>query len=41
MHRTILSKTLMNDATKLEYRTAADLKIKYGTTIRLGSVCLG
>lgn len=36
----MLSKTLMTDVSKLEWRTAAELKIKYGTTIRLGSVCL-
>lgn len=35
--RTMLSKTLMTDVSKLEWRTAAELKIKYGTTIRLGS----
>ncbi|KJA26356.1 hypothetical protein HYPSUDRAFT_36661 [Hypholoma sublateritium FD-334 SS-4] len=34
--RTRLSKGLPTDATKLEYRTAADLKIKYGTNVRLG-----
>ncbi len=37
-HRTRLSKGLPTDATKLEYRTAADLKIKYGTNLRLGVV---
>ena len=37
-HRTRLSKGLPTDATKLEYRTAADLKIKYGTNVRLGVV---
>jgi len=35
--RTMLSKSLMTDSSKLEWRTAADLKIKYGTTMRLGS----
>jgi apoptosis-inducing factor 3 len=34
----MLSKSLLTDLSKLEWRTAADLKIKYGTTIRLGSV---
>ncbi|KAF9466559.1 flavoprotein [Collybia nuda] len=34
--RTKLSKALITDASKLELLTAADLKIKYGTTIRLG-----
>lgn len=34
--RTKLSKTLITDSSKLEYRTAADLKIKYGTTLRTG-----
>ncbi|KAG1747078.1 uncharacterized protein EDB91DRAFT_1116111 [Suillus paluster] len=34
--RTRLSKTLVTDPSKLEYRTAADLKIKYGTTLRTG-----
>ncbi|KIJ14286.1 hypothetical protein PAXINDRAFT_12937 [Paxillus involutus ATCC 200175] len=31
-----LSKALITDASKLEWRTAADLKIKYGTTLRFG-----
>ncbi|RDB26297.1 Apoptosis-inducing factor 1 [Hypsizygus marmoreus] len=35
--RTKLSKALITDASKLEWRTAADLKIKFGTTIRLGA----
>ncbi|TFK40229.1 flavo protein [Crucibulum laeve] len=34
--RTKLSKALITDASKIEWRTAADLKIKYGTNIRLG-----
>ncbi|KAI0067379.1 flavoprotein [Artomyces pyxidatus] len=34
--RTKLSKALITDASKLEWRTAADLKIKYGTTLRIG-----
>ncbi|KAF9470912.1 hypothetical protein BDN70DRAFT_888625 [Pholiota conissans] len=34
--RTRLSKALVTDPAKLEWRTAADLKIKYGTNIRLG-----
>ncbi|KAG2147680.1 hypothetical protein DEU56DRAFT_785385 [Suillus clintonianus] len=34
--RTKLSKSLITDASKLEWRTAADLKIKYGTTLRTG-----
>ncbi|KAF8842076.1 FAD/NAD(P)-binding domain-containing protein [Paxillus ammoniavirescens] len=31
-----LSKALITDPSKLEWRTAADLKIKYGTTLRFG-----
>jgi hypothetical protein len=38
--RTKLSKALITDASKLEWRTAADLKIKYGTTLRIGTVGL-
>ncbi|PFH53119.1 hypothetical protein AMATHDRAFT_138458 [Amanita thiersii Skay4041] len=34
--RTKLSKALTTDASKIEWRTAADLKIKYGANIRLG-----
>ncbi|KAI0050440.1 flavoprotein [Auriscalpium vulgare] len=34
--RTKLSKALITDASKLEWRTAADLKIKYGTALRTG-----
>ncbi|KAH8831282.1 hypothetical protein DL96DRAFT_1777615 [Flagelloscypha sp. PMI_526] len=34
--RTKLSKTLITDPSKLQWRTAAELQIKYGTTIRLG-----
>ncbi|CAA7266910.1 unnamed protein product [Cyclocybe aegerita] len=34
--RTKLSKALLTDAAKIEWRTPADLKIKYGTNIRLG-----
>ncbi|KAH7884680.1 hypothetical protein F5I97DRAFT_1891150 [Phlebopus sp. FC_14] len=34
--RTKLSKALITEPPKLEWRTAADLKIKYGTTLRLG-----
>ncbi|KAF5382137.1 hypothetical protein D9615_004300 [Tricholomella constricta] len=34
--RTKLSKALSTDPTKVEWLTAAELKIKYGTTIRLG-----
>ena len=34
-----LSKALITDPGKLEWRTAADLKIRYGTTLRLGVVC--
>jgi NADPH-dependent 2,4-dienoyl-CoA reductase/sulfur reductase-like enzyme/nitrite reductase/ring-hydroxylating ferredoxin subunit len=36
--RTKLSKALITDASKLEWRTAADLKIKYGTTLRIGTI---
>ncbi|TFK72981.1 flavo protein [Pluteus cervinus] len=36
--RTKLSKALVTDPTKLEWKTAADLKIKYGTNIRLGTI---
>ncbi|KAF9532595.1 flavoprotein [Crepidotus variabilis] len=35
--RTKLSKALITDPAKLEYRSAADLRIKYGTNIRLGT----
>lgn len=35
-----MSKELITDASKLEWRTAADLKIKYGTTLRIGTVGL-
>lgn len=35
--RTKLSKALITDASKLEWRTLADLKIKYGTTLRVGT----
>ncbi|KAF9223461.1 hypothetical protein BS17DRAFT_781899 [Gyrodon lividus] len=34
--RTKLSKALITDSSKLEWRTAAELKIKYGTTLRFG-----
>ncbi|KAH7927971.1 hypothetical protein BV22DRAFT_1031309 [Leucogyrophana mollusca] len=34
--RTKLSKALITDPSKVEWRTAADLKIKYGTTLRTG-----
>ncbi|KAA1467335.1 flavo protein [Dentipellis sp. KUC8613] len=34
--RTKLSKALITDASKLEWRSPADLKIKYGTTLRIG-----
>ncbi|OJA09005.1 hypothetical protein AZE42_11543 [Rhizopogon vesiculosus] len=34
--RTKLSKALITDPSKIEWRTAADLKIKYGTTLRTG-----
>ncbi|KAF8623679.1 hypothetical protein AX17_007377 [Amanita inopinata Kibby_2008] len=34
--RTKLSKALITDPAKLEWRTAADLRIKYGTNVRLG-----
>ncbi|KAJ7284662.1 hypothetical protein C8J57DRAFT_1670192 [Mycena rebaudengoi] len=33
--RTKLSKALTTDASKIEYRSAADLKIKYGTNLRI------
>ena len=36
--RTRLSKSLVTDPTKLEWRSAADLKIKYNTTVRIGVV---
>ncbi|KAI0249164.1 flavoprotein [Lactifluus subvellereus] len=35
--RTKLSKALIADASKLEWRTPADLKIKYGTALRIGT----
>jgi hypothetical protein len=38
--RTKLSKALITDASKLEWRTPADLKIKYGTALRIGTVGL-
>ena len=38
-NRTKLSKALITDPAKIEWRSAADLKIKYGTNIRLGVVC--
>lgn len=38
--RTKLSKALITDASKLEWRTPADLKIKYGTVLRTGTVGL-
>ncbi|KAK7032856.1 hypothetical protein R3P38DRAFT_2919316 [Favolaschia claudopus] len=34
--RTKLSKALITDASKIEYRSVADLKIKYSTNIRVG-----
>ncbi|KAJ7650683.1 hypothetical protein FB45DRAFT_888492 [Roridomyces roridus] len=34
--RTKLSKALITDSSKIEYRSASDLKIKYGTNIRVG-----
>ncbi|KAL4062236.1 hypothetical protein V8B97DRAFT_1947463 [Scleroderma yunnanense] len=34
--RTKLSKALITDPAKIELRTAADLKIRYGTTLRIG-----
>lgn len=34
--RTKLSKALITDPAKIEWRSAADLKIRYGTTLRLG-----
>ncbi|KAI6039787.1 hypothetical protein EDC04DRAFT_1612968 [Pisolithus marmoratus] len=34
--RTKLSKALITDAAKIEWRSASDLKIRYGTTLRLG-----
>ena len=36
--RTKLSKALITDPAKIEWRSAADLKIRYGTTLRLGVV---
>ena len=36
--RTRLSKSLVTDPAKLEWRTASDLKIRYNTTIRIGVV---
>ncbi|KLO13068.1 flavo protein [Schizopora paradoxa] len=35
--RTKLSKALIGDASKLEWRSPADLKIKFGTNIRIGT----
>jgi len=39
--RTKLSKALITDSSKIEWRTAADLKIKYGTTLRTDSYFRG
>ena len=36
--RTKLSKSLATDASKLEWRTAADLRIKFGVTLRTSTV---
>lgn len=36
--RTKLSKALITDASKIEWRTPADLKIKYNTTLRTDAV---
>jgi apoptosis-inducing factor 3 len=38
--RTKLSKALVTDPSKLEWRSPADLKIKYGTILRTGAVRL-
>ena len=38
--RTKLSKALITDPVKVELRNAADLKIKYGTNLRLGLVSI-
>jgi len=35
--RTKLSKALITDAASIQWKSAADLKIKYGTTLRLGT----
>ena len=37
-YRTKLSKALIGDASKLEWRNPADLKIKYGANLRIGTV---
>ena len=37
-YRTKLSKALTTDASQLEWKTAADLKIKYGVNLRVGVV---
>jgi len=39
-NRTKLSKALIVDPTEIMLRSPADLKIKHGTTLRLGVVCL-
>ena len=36
--RTKLSKALITDASKIEWRTAADLRIKFGVTLRTSTV---
>ena len=37
-YRTKLSKALITDASKVEWRTAADLRIKFGVTLRTSTV---
>jgi hypothetical protein len=37
---TKLSKALITDASKIEWKSPADLKIKFGTTIRIGVVSI-
>lgn len=39
-NRTKLSKALIIDPTEVVLKSPADLKIKHGTTLRLGAVCL-
>lgn len=39
-NRTKISKALIIDPTEIMLQTPADLRIKHGTTLRLGVVCL-
>ena len=41
VHRTKLSKALITDAAKLEWRSQAELRSKYGVDLRLGTEVTG